>query len=175
MEVLKILADKLSQYNFLTNTLPGTVLCLLLKYLVGWDIIPSDYYQAGIIFYFAGMVCSRAGSIIIEPVLKKTKFIRFAPYPNFVTAEKKDEKLVVLSQENNVFRSYMSVAFISLIVYAFKYIPKFKVCTMNVDLKLILLLALFLLFLFSYRKQTKFVKKRVEQSVNSEEKNKNEE
>lgn len=169
MEVLKILADKLSQYNFLTNILPGTVLCLLLKYLVGWDIIPSDYYQAGIIFYFAGMVSSRVGSIIIEPVLKKTKFIRFAPYPNFVNAEKKDEKLIVLSQENNVFRSYMSVAFISLIVYAFKYIHKLKVCTMNVDLKLILLLALFLLFLFSYRKQTKFVKERAEQCDNNNE------
>lgn len=52
MEILKLVIDKLSQYNFLTNILPGTVMCVILKYLVGYDLIPDDYYQAGIVFLF---------------------------------------------------------------------------------------------------------------------------
>lgn len=50
MEVVKIIFDKLSQYNFLTNILPGTVLCIILKFLVGYNVIPNNYYQAGIVF-----------------------------------------------------------------------------------------------------------------------------
>ena len=42
MEALKLLVDKLSQYNFLTNILPGTVLCLILKHS-GYDIISVSY------------------------------------------------------------------------------------------------------------------------------------
>ena len=48
MDIIKLIFDKLSQYNFLTNILPGTVLCIILKNLVGYDLIPTDYYQAGV-------------------------------------------------------------------------------------------------------------------------------
>lgn len=54
MDIIKLIFDKLSQYNFLTNILPGTVLCIILKNLVGYDLIPTDYYQAGIVFLFRG-------------------------------------------------------------------------------------------------------------------------
>ena len=86
MDIIKLIFDKLSQYNFLTNILPGTVLCIILKNLVGYDLIPTDYYQAGIVFYFVGMVNSRVGSLIIEPILKKICWIKFAPYPEFLKA-----------------------------------------------------------------------------------------
>lgn len=164
MEILKLVVDKLSQYNFLTNILPGTVLCVLLKYFVGLNLIPADYYQAGIVFYFAGIVNGRVGSLIIEPILKKIKFIVFAPYPDFIEAEKKDGKIMVLSQENNTFRSYISVVFVVLVAYVLKNNSFFEICHASVDAQLVLLIALLLLFLFSYRKQTKFVKKRIEQS-----------
>ena len=66
MEVIKLLVDKLSQYNFLTNILPGTVLCLILKH-IGYDIIPfENLYLTGIVFYFIGMVNNRFSSLIIE-------------------------------------------------------------------------------------------------------------
>lgn len=32
MEIIKLIFNKLSQYNFLTNILPGTVLCIIIKY-----------------------------------------------------------------------------------------------------------------------------------------------
>lgn len=156
MEILKLVIDKLSQYNFLTNILPGTVLCIILKYLVGYDLIPDDYYQAGIVFYFVGMVNSRVGSIVIEPILKAISWVKFAPYSEFLRAEKEDAKLTILSQENNVFRSYISLMFISILGYIYKN------CSLNLRLSLnneslVLIVILFVLFLFAYKKQTSFV------------------
>lgn len=161
MEILKLVIDKLSQYNFLTNILPGTVLCIILKYLVGYDLIPDDYYQAGIVFYFVGMVNSRVGSLVIEPILKAISWVKFAPYSEFLRAEKEDAKLTILSQENNVFRSYISLMFISILGYIYKN------CSLDLRLSLnneslVLIVILFVLFLFAYKKQTSFVRKRVE-------------
>ena len=157
MEILKLVIDKLSQYNFLTNILPGTVLCIILKYLVGYDLIPDDYYQAGIVFYFVGMVNSRVGSLVIEPILKAISWVKFAPYSEFLRAEKEDAKLTILSQENNVFRSYISLMFISILGYIYKN------CSLNLRLSLnneslVLIVILFVLFLFAYKKQTSFVR-----------------
>lgn len=164
MEILKLVIDKLSQYNFLTNILPGTVLCIILKYLVGYDLIPDDYYQAGIVFYFVGMVNSRVGSLVIEPILKAISWVKFAPYSEFLRAEKEDAKLTILSQENNVFRSYISLMFISILCYIYKN------CSLDLRLSLnneslVLIVILFVLFLFAYKKQTSFVRKRVENII----------
>lgn len=164
MEILKLVIDKLSQYNFLTNILPGTVLCIILKYLVGYDLIPDDYYQAGIVFYFVGMVNSRVGSLVIEPILKAISWVKFAPYSEFLRAEKEDAKLTILSQENNVFRSYISLMFISILGYIYKN------CSLDLRLSLnneslVLIVILFVLFLFAYKKQTSFVRKRVENII----------
>lgn len=164
MEILKLVIDKLSQYNFLTNILPGTVMCVILKYLVGYDLIPDDYYQAGIVFYFVGMVNSRVGSLVIEPILKAISWVKFAPYSEFLRAEKEDAKLTILSQENNVFRSYISLMFISILGYIY------KICSLDLRLSLnneslVLIVILFVLFLFAYKKQTSFVRKRVENFI----------
>lgn len=167
MEVLKLALDKLSQYNFLTNIVPGTLLCVLLKYFVGYNIIPNNNYHAAIVFYFVGMVNSRISSLVVEPFLKKTKWIIFAPYKKYLFAESKDEKVAVLNQENNVYRSYLAVLFVTAIMYVYKrwliFIPY-----VAQNEKILLLIGLICLFLFAYRKQTSFVRKRVEYKCEKE-------
>ena len=115
MDTLRLLIDKLSQYNFLTNILPGTVLCILIKYIVGYNFfVIEDWYLMGVVFYFVGMVNNRFGSLIVEPFLKWIHFTKKAPYKDFVRAEKQDEKVTTLSMENNVFRSYISASSIHI-------------------------------------------------------------
>lgn len=165
MDGLKLLIDKLSQYNFLTNILPGTVLCIVLGQVVGYNILfTHDWYVQGILFYFVGMVNNRFGSIVVEPLCKNTGLVSFVPYRDFVKAEKEDAKITTLSMENNVFRSYISVCLLSVIAWGYKLlegaIPFF------LDVRTILLLiALLVLFCLSYRKQTKYVKQRVEANL----------
>jgi hypothetical protein len=113
-----------------------------------------------------GLVNSRLSSLILYPILKKTKFIKEAEYPNFVVAEKKDSKITILSDINNVFRSFASVMLVLLIAYGIKHIEiieKYIITNFN----WIAILFLLILFVFSIRKQTKFVKDRVEANKNS--------
>ena len=168
MESLNLLIDKLSQYNFLTNVLPGTVLCIVLKYFVGYNLfVAEDWYLSGMVFYFVGMVNNRFGSLVVEPLMKLTHFVKFAPYTDFVKSEKKDTKISILSMENNVFRSYLSVFILSLLAYCYKY-GLATICPHQISKEPILLILLLLLFAFSYRKQTKYVRKRVEANVSKE-------
>lgn len=165
-EILKLIIDKLSQYNFLTNIIPGSVLCIIFEYIVGMEIIPDSAYQAGIVFYFAGLVTGRFGSLFIEWFLKKIKVVKFAPYADFVEAEKRDAKITTLSQENNTYRAYISVCFLSILIWIYRIIVDCPNCKTIIGVSL-LLLSLLVLFIFAYRKQTRYVRRRVEKNIAS--------
>ena len=164
MEELKLLVDKLSQYEFLVNLIPGTALCLLLK-LVGYDLVSGEsIYLSFFTFYFVGIINNRFGSIVVEEVLKFVKIISFVPYKTFVEAERRDSKLTTLSMQNNMFRSFIAVFVLSLIALAHReFSPD---CLIRIQLP-VLLVCLIALFIISYRKQTNYVKKRVEKSQES--------
>ena len=161
METITKLLDKISAYQVVNYIIPGSVLCVLLKHIVGYDIIAFSMIENVIICYFVGLVNSRLSSLILYPILKKTKFIKEAEYPNFVVAEKKDSKITILSDINNVFRSFANVMLLllcSLVIKNIDCISSFVVGNIN----WIAIISLLILFLFSVRKQTKFVRNRVE-------------
>ena len=161
MEIVTKLLDKLSSYQILNYLIPGSVFCVLLKHLVGYDIVHFSLVENVIICYFVGMVNSRLGSLVLYPILKKTKFIKEAEYPDFVTAEKKDSKITVLSDINNVFCSFANVMILLLCALGIKIID----CISNFligNINWIAIISIFILFLFSIRKQTKFVRDRIE-------------
>ena len=161
MEIVTKLLDKLSSYQILNYLIPGSVYCVLLKHLVGYDIIHFSIVENVIICYFVGMVNSRLGSLILYPILKKTKFIKEAEYPDFVTAEKKDSKVTILSDINNVFRSFANVMLLLLCSLGIKNIDCIASFVVG-NINWIAIISLLILFLFSVRKQTKFVRNRVE-------------
>lgn len=161
METVAKFFEKLSSYQILNYLIPGSVLCVLLKHLVGYDIVQFSMVENVIICYFVGMVNSRLGSLILYPILKKIKFIKEAEYPDFVAAEKKDSKITILSDINNVFRSFANVALLLICALGIKNID----CISNFvvgNINWIAIISIFILFLFSVRKQTKFVRDRVE-------------
>ena len=161
METLKLIFDKLSLYNLVTNILPGAVLCIIFKYCIGYDLFVSDnWFLLGILFYFIGMINNRVGSIVLMPLFKWTHFIKLKPYQEYVSAEKKDETITTLSTESTVFRSYTAVCFNSLITMLFKTIADRCVFLSNHS-TLLLLILLLLIFAFSYKKQLRFVQKRI--------------
>ena len=165
MEGLKLILDKLSQYNFMTNMLPGAVLCIALKYVVGYDLfVSTNWLMVGIIFYFVGMINNRFGSLFVEWFLKTCHIVQFAPYGDFVKAEKEDGKITTLNMENNVFRSYISVCLLAILAWVYKFLCS-KWTWLDEQTEWILLVLLLVLFVLSYRKQTKYVRARVEANL----------
>ena len=162
MEALQQLIDKISQYSFLTNILPGAVLMIILKYIVGYDfIIEENWLLTGVMFYFSGIICNRFSSLLIKPLLEALHIVRPLPYKDYIAGERKDTKILTLNTDNNAYRAYIAVFCISLLAYLYKHL----LCRMNffIDYQWpIVIVLLILLFVFSYRKQTKYIKDRIE-------------
>ena len=107
------------------------------------------------------MIMSRIGSIVIEPLFKKIGFIIFADYKDYIVASKKDFEIKVLSETNNLYRSILGLLFTLLIVKL--YLSMVEQCNcLNKIFPTIFIIFLGILFAFSYRKQTKYIKSRVE-------------
>src|SRR6266478_1367926 len=158
---LKEILDKLSSYNIFNYLLPGIVFVVLAGKLTHYSLVQSDIFLGAFLYYFIGLVISRIGSLVIEPSLKKLSFVKFADYRDFVVAAKIDPKLEILSESNNTYRtlSAMFLLLIALKIYekGSSYFPRIE--TWNAELAVVLL---FVMFLFAYRKQTRYITKRVE-------------
>ncbi len=158
---MKDLLDKLSSYNIFNYLFPGVVFVVLASKLTSYNFIQQDILLGVFLYYFIGLVISRIGSIFIEPVLKFIKFLKFADYKRFVKASKADTTIDTLSEVNNMYRTICSLFLILIAINGFEWLStkwlflserKFETLTAF----------LFLLFLFSYRKQTNYITKRIE-------------
>lgn len=161
MEALAAFLGRISSYNLLNNLIPGAIFCVLLKTFVGYDFISVEIIELLIVFYFSGMVIGRIGSLIIEPVLRTMKVIDNRDHKLYVAAEQKDEKISSISETNNIYRSIITVVFITIIVKLFRIVTTMQWDFGNI-LEWLLLLALLFLFVLAYRKQTKYLVSRID-------------
>lgn len=158
--MMKDFMDKLSSYNLFNYLLPGVLFAAFAERLTSHHIIQDDIVVTLFLCYFVGMCVSRIGSLIIEPILKATSFVRFAPYSEFVKASQADAKLEVLSEANNTYRTLFSL-FVSLLVLTL-FDAGMRALDVSQRASTIILCALLaLLFAWSYRKQTSYITNRI--------------
>ena len=152
--------QKLSSYNIFNYLLPGTLFAVVGETYSSFRLVQDDLLIAVFFYYFLGLVISRIGSLLIEPFLKAIRFVEFADYTDFVAASKIDKKLDVLSEANNMYRTLISLFTLLIILSVVDLLSQWWP-TLRVGVPYALLPALLVLFLFSYRKQTNYVVKRV--------------
>ena len=107
-ELLKQIVEKISSYNIFNNLYPGILFIYLLKFIFEINLLSDNWLENLIVFYFVGMVLSRIGSIIIEPIMKKIKLIKYAPYSDYVKASSIEPLVDTLSEVNNTYRTLLS-------------------------------------------------------------------
>lgn len=161
------LIEKLDSYSILNNLLPGAVFAYLFEYIFEVDIVRDGIVENLFIYYFIGMIVSRIGSLVVEPLCKKTKWVKYADYSNYIKASRKDDKIDVLSEVNNSFRTIFSLCLILITTKIYMLIVAWLEIPQNYN-KLIILTVITLIFAVSYRKQTKYVVDRVNK-VNEQE------
>ena len=113
------------------------------------------------VYYFMGLIINRISSLIVKPILKRCRFIHEVPYSDYAKAAKVDSKIDVLSETNNYFRALLTSCLL-LIVMAILQISVCNIKWFSLNWKWLSLIFLSLLFLFAYKKQTKFICKRIE-------------
>lgn len=158
---MKEILDKISSYNFFNYLLPGIVFSYLLKETTNINIIQNDIVIGLFLYYFVGLVVSRIGSVVIEPIFKKIRLIKFSEYKDFIAASKNDLKINLFSEVNNTYRTITSIAFSLIFLKLVLYL--FSILSLSIQIqKLIGIIALFVLFSSAYRKQTNYITKRIE-------------
>ena len=151
--------QKLSTYNIFNYLFPGIVFTILLKQYTEIDLIMNDLVLGMFLYYFFGLVLSRIGSILIEPILRCTRIVQFSDYSRFIQASKLDNKIELLSEVNNMYRTIIAMLIVLFAILTCKHSA-----TCHVTLGL---LSLIILFILSYRKQTSFITKRIDEILHN--------
>jgi len=157
---MKELLSKISSYNLFNYLLPGIIFVAVTNKLTHYSFIQENIIIGLFLYYFIGLVISRFGSLVIEPVLQKVSFIKFADYNNFVAASKNDEKIEVLSEANNTYRTLCSLFVFLILLKVYEKIEDSFLFLKDYS-GMIVVVLLLVMFFFAYRKQTLYIIKRI--------------
>lgn len=158
--------EKLSSYNIFNYLFPGVVFCVIADRYFSVPLLQGSIINGLFLYYFVGLVISRFGSLVLEPILKKLGVVKFSDYSDFVEATKKDPKLELLSESNNMYRTVLSaLVILCALIIGDRLVQEYP--SLVVFLKYALLPALVVLFGFSYRKQTEYIAKRISANKDS--------
>lgn len=120
------------------------------------------------IYYFWGLVASRIGSLVVEKVLMYFGKITYSSKADYVMATQEDKLIEVLLEVGNLYRACSGVCLMLGIVKVYTTIlcPHIPATTTF----WISIVALFILFVASFCKQTQHIKKRVDVAIQKAEK-----
>ncbi|OHA39379.1 MAG: hypothetical protein A3I97_00155 [Candidatus Taylorbacteria bacterium RIFCSPLOWO2_02_FULL_44_35] len=157
---MKDILEKISSYNLFNYLLPGVLFVVILEKFTTYSFVQENLIVGAFVYYFAGLVISRFGSLIVEPLLRKISFLKFADYEDFVSASKDNAKIEILSETNNMYRTFTTMFLLLALAKVYEFI-EYKLPVIKDWNPYILILVLLLMFLYSYRKQTQYITKRI--------------
>lgn len=163
-EFLKII----STYDILNSFFPGVVFCVILRRCTHFNLLEKSTFENIFICYLAGMILSRLGSLFLSPILRKTCNKYWVSYKDYIECSKKDESIKILSDENNLYRTLITM-FIALVVAKVFDLFFRKLVNHFLILAFIVLAALFVL---SYRKRVQQIYQRIQVAKNNSDRNK---
>ena len=165
-EILK----KLSSYNIFNYLLPGVIFAFAVDAFTDIPVIQSDLLIGVFLYYFIGLVISRVGSLVVEAVLMRIGFVSKSDYESYVRAAEDDPLLPVLVEANNTYRTLSSLfIFIGGALLYDTFATSSAV--FNQVAPYVALVLLFLLFVFAYRKQSRYITNRVNSHSGSDREN----
>jgi hypothetical protein len=74
-----------------------------------FSLVQENLVLGVFVYYFVGLVISRMGSLVVEPVLTKISFLVFVDYAEYVKASRADPKIDVLGEVNNMYRTLVAM------------------------------------------------------------------
>ncbi|MER9204003.1 hypothetical protein NKH74_33675 [Mesorhizobium sp. M0933] len=151
---------KISSYNLFNSLVPGAILAGLLGSLDIYHFESTSVVADLVVYYFLGMIVSRVGSVIIDPLLKLLRIVPPRNYGGFIEASAKDEKILILLETGNMYRTVFAVLLLVVAAYNLRTVgTALPSPAIAINIGLLVLAALFLV---SYLKQNRYISKRVE-------------
>lgn len=157
---MKEVLEKITSYNLFNYLFPGFLFAVALDELTMYSITQENLIVGVFVYYFAGLVISRFGSLVIEPFLKKISFLKFGEYSSHVSASRKDSAIETFSETNNMYRTFSAMLILVILLQIYEFI-ELKFSILSKWNPYILIITLLTIFLFSYKKQTEYIRKRI--------------
>lgn len=152
--------DKISTYNIFNYLFPGVVFLALMSKLTTYNFEFGGIFQTLVVGYFFGLLISRIGSIILEPIFKLIRVTKYENYSDFISASKNDEVISTLSEVANMYRTLCSMTFCLFFAYVYSVINNKHLYTNVIEI-IIGLSLIFVLFVLALKKQGEYVTKRI--------------
>jgi hypothetical protein len=157
--------ERISSYNLFNNLLPGTIYAVFIDSIGQISLITDSMILNFLLFYCWGVIIGRFGSVVIERIAKKLKIVQYAEYSDFITVSEKDKKLETLLEMNNMYRTFIALFVIIVITKLYKLLLDYCAFLYKIN-DYIVFAILIVLFVFSFRKQTRYIHDRVQKSCN---------
>ncbi len=154
------LLKQLSSYNLFTNLFPGAAFCVMLSEFFGHPLILENLFAAFFFYYFVGIVISRVGSLLVEPIFRLLHVIEPQSYEDYVIGASVDAELKTLSESSAVYRTLVALP-ICMGVYQLGYMIADQNSLSPLARACVLFASLFVLFTAAYWKQSRYVSKRI--------------
>lgn len=166
-ELIKTLMEKLTANNIFHVLLPGAAFSCLLPKLTHFSLLSADvtWLEQFFIWYFVGMIIGRVGSLFVSPLLRKIGYVLFSDYNDYIAATEAKPIIASLSETGKLYRTLIAL-FLSLAVmmlYDILFFPTAAVSVSDSIRRFLLLGAITVLFIKSYKKQSKYINLRIAQ------------
>lgn len=165
VESMENFLNKLSEYHFIQSLVPGMIFTYCSKSFYDINYFTDKPLYDFIILLIIGLIISRISSIIVEPLLRKLKVLDFCNYEDFIKASQIDIVIKNLSETNNLYRVVIATFLVLLIEKLYLFLAD-RIGWLNDWTYLIISVLLIMLFIASYRKQTCYIKQRVNKVLN---------
>lgn len=180
-DIIKNLVEKISSYDILNNLFPGVIFCSIVERTTRLHFLLERL--GGFVFIlFCRNDYKPYGSIFIEKILKsikvrnkktkeKDKFLKFAPYGDYIEASEANSFIKVLNETNNTYRTIIAMLVVVMGAKLYDWLLYDLIDDLGVagsnSVFLIACLLITMLFIHSYKKQTDYIRGRVEKYVKS--------
>lgn len=158
------LIDKITSYNLFNYLFPGVVFAAVGYQITGVDLTGGNLAVGAFICYLYGLIISRIGSLLVEPILKKVAIIRLADYQRYIAASKKDPLIETLSEQNNSYRTLIALFLVLLCLHGLELMRNAMNQSWDAFLPYVLL-SLMAMFVAAYSKQTNYIRKRIDKCL----------
>ena len=148
---------KLSAYDLINILIPGWALAFTLKPCGYADITDDNLVSMIVISFILGVIASRVGSLVIEPIAIKFKLVRH-DYEHYARAQAADDKLGTLTSVSNMYRMLAgAVVVLAVLALCASVLDEHRNC-----IYVCLGMASFLLFSAGWVKRERYVAHRVQ-------------
>lgn len=153
--------DKVSSYDLFVNLIPGIIFAVISYKIFSFPVLQDNIAVDLVVCYFIGLVINSFGSLVLRPVLKKINVLKFEKYEDFICACKNDRTIELLSEKNNMYLTLSSLFFVLTILSIYEWVENPSSTVKEHGILVLIFPIIMLLLLFSYKKQTDYIKKRI--------------